>query len=282
MTSGAFRRKPYDTGMRRAAAPLISLAFVLPALAAERTGTGFVDRTVSVGGVSHAFKVWVPPGFDRSRRWPVILWLHGAGEPGLDGEQQTQVGLGPALRAHPERFPVLAVFPQAPPREVWLGENARVAVAALDQTMAEFGGDPDRVYLAGLSMGGYGTWELAFEDPSRYAAIVSVAGGIVPPAGRRALDPLPPTLQAADPYSNTAARVKAIPAWLFHGADDMVVPVTESRRIVAALTRMGAAPRYTEYAGMRHNIWERTFNEPELAKWLLAQHRPASAPAATH
>jgi predicted peptidase len=268
--------------MRRAAAFLVLLTFILPApAAADKPGTGFVDRTVTVGDVRHAFKVWVPPGFDRSRRWPVILWLHGAGESGTDGEQQTQVGLGPALRAHPERFPVLAVFPQAPPREVWLGENARVATAALDQTMAEFGGDPDRVYLAGLSMGGYGTWELAFEDPSRYAAIVSVAGGIVPPAGRRALDPLPPTLQAADPYANTAARVKAIPAWLFHGADDMVVPVTESRRIVDALKRMGASPRYTEYPGLRHNIWDRTFNEPELPAWLLAQRRSA-APAATH
>jgi predicted peptidase len=268
--------------MRRLAALLMNVTLALPALAAsDRPGTGFVDRTVTVGGASHAFKVWVPPGFDRARRWPVILWLHGAGETGTDGVQQTEVGLGPALRAHPDRFPVLAVFPQAPPRQVWVGENARVAVAALDQTVAELGGDPDRIYLAGLSMGGYGTWELAFEDPSRYAAIVSVAGGIVPPAGRRALDPLPPTLQAADPYANTAARVKAIPAWLFHGADDRVVPVTESRQIVAALKRMGASPRYTEYAGLGHNIWQRTFEEPELPAWLLAQRRvrPPAPPA---
>jgi predicted peptidase len=267
--------------MRRAAAFLTVMTLAGPALArADKPGTGFLDRTVRVGDTTHAYKVWVPPGFYRGRRWPVILWLHGAGENGTDGAQQTQVGLGPALRAHPDRFPAVAVFPQAPPGQVWVGETARVATAALDQTIAELGGDPDRIYLAGLSMGGYGVWELAFEQPERYAAIVSAAGGIIPPAGRRALDPLPPTLQAADPYANTAARVKAIPAWLFHGADDGVVPVTESRQIVAALKRMGASPRYTEYPGLRHNIWDRTFGDPELAKWLLAQHR--SAPAATH
>ena len=259
---------------------MISLASAALAAAGEAKAT-FVDRSVRVGDTSHAYKVWVPPGFDHGRRWPVILWLHGAGEAGTDGVQQTQVGLGRVLRADPERYPALVVFPQAPPGQVWVGEMARAATAALDQTIAEFGGDPDRIYLAGLSMGGYGVWELAFEQPDRYAAIVSAAGGIIPPAGRRALDPLPPTLQAADPYANTAARVKAIPAWLFHGADDAVVPVTESRQIVAALKRMGASPRYTEYPGLRHNIWDRTFGDPELAKWLLAQRRPA-APAATH
>ena len=253
------------------------LALAAPALVkADEPRTGFLQRTVRVGDASRTYKVWVPPGFNRTRSWPVILFLHGRGEAGTDGEQQTKVGLGRVLRSHAERFPALVVFPQAAPGEVWLGDTARAATAALDQTIAEFGGDADRIYLAGLSMGGYGTWELAFERPDRYAAIVSVAGGIVPPAGRRALSPLPPTLQAADPYANTAARVKGIPAWLFHGADDPTVPVTESRRIVAALNRMGASPRYTEYEGVAHNSWDRAFADPELPKWLLAQRRQAA------
>jgi predicted peptidase len=187
--------------------------------------------------------------------------------------RQTEVGLGPALRANPERFPAVVVFPQAPPGQVWLGDLARAATTALAQTMAEFRGDPDRVSLAGISMGGYGAWVLAFEDPGRYAAIVSVSGGIVPPAGRRGLSPLPPTLSADDPYAATAARVKNIPAWLFHGAEDPTVPVTESRQIVAALKQLGASPRYTEYAGVGHNSWDRAFADPELPKWLLAQRR---------
>ena len=242
-----------------------------PARAAE---SGFLERTVRVGAASHPYKVYVPPGFDRARLWPVVLFLHGAGEAGTDGLRHTEVGLGRALREHPERFPAVVVFPQAPRGEVWLGERARVARAALDAAIAEFGGDPDRVSLAGLSLGAYGAWVLASEEPSRYAAIVSVAGGVVPPPYMRArLGALPPALAADDPYAATAARVKGIPAWLFHGADDATVPVTESRKLVAALRAAGASPRYTEYAGAPHNVWDRAFADPALAEWLLARRR---------
>ena len=250
------------------------MASAASAVAAPEPETGFLDRSVRIGDASHPYKVYVPPGFDPGRRWPVILFLHGTGEAGMDGVRQTEVGLGRVLRTDPGRFPAVAVFPQAPRGQVWLGDLARVATTALDQTIAEFRGDPDRIYLAGLSMGAYGAWVLAFEDPERWAAIVSVAGGIVPPAGRRArLAQLPPTMQARDPYANTASRVKGIPAWLFHGADDPTVPVTESRRLVAALREAGASPRYSEYEGVAHNSWDRAFAEPELARWLLAQRR---------
>lgn len=262
-------------GMGRAAAlmTIVTLA-ASPVTARAATETGFLERSVRVGDLSYAYKVYVPPGFDPSRSWPVILYLHGAGEWGADGVRQTEVGLGPALRAHPERYPVLVVFPQAPRGQVWMGDVARGATAALDQTIAELHGDPDRISLAGISLGAYGAWVLAFEKPERYAAIVSVAGGIVPPGGSRArLDQLPPTLQADDPYAHTAARVKGIPAWLFHGADDGTVPVTESRRLVEALRKAGASPRYSEYEGVAHNAWDRAFGDPELAKWLLAQRR---------
>jgi predicted peptidase len=260
--------------MERAAVLVTILTLAIPAvLPGQEPGTRFLERSVRIGEVNHRYKVYLPPGFDPSRTWPVILFLHGAGEAGTDGVRQTEVGLGRVLRANPERFPAVVVFPQAPRGQVWLGDLARVATTALDQTIAEFRGDPDRVYLVGLSMGAYGSWVMAFENPDRYAAIVSVAGGIVPPAWRRALAQQPPTLQADDPYAATAARVKGIPAWLFHGADDPTVPVTESRRIVAALREVGASPRYTEYAGVAHNAWDRAFAEPELPKWLLAQRR---------
>jgi predicted peptidase len=262
-------------GVERAVVLVTILALAVPAfLLGQEPGPRFLERSVRIGAGSHAYKVYVPPGFDPRRTWPVILFLHGAGEAGTDGVQQTEVGLGRVLRASPERFPAVVVFPQAPRGQVWLGDLARVATTALDQTITEFHGDPDRIYLAGLSMGGYGSWVLAFENPERYAAIVSVAGGIVPPAGRRArLAQQPPTLQADDPYAATAARVKDIPAWLFHGADDPTVPVTESRQIASALRKVGASPRYTEYEGVAHNVWDRAFAEPELPKWLLAQRR---------
>jgi len=241
---------------------------------AQEPKTGFLDRSVRVGAATYAYKVYVPPGFAASRSWPVILYLHGAGESGTDGVQQTEVGLGPVLRAHPERFPAVVVFPQAPRGQVWMGDMARAATEALAEAVKEFHGDPDRVSLAGLSMGAYGAWVEAFAHPERYAAIVSVAGGIVPPPGWRGrLAEVPPALQADDPYGATAARVKDIPAWLFHGALDGTVPVTESRQIVAALKKVGASPRYTEYEGVGHNSWDRAFAEPELAQWLLAQRR---------
>jgi predicted peptidase len=266
-------RHPYDKSVMRAAAPFMML-IVAASPSARPAETGFLDRSVRVEGEAHAYKVYVPPGFDARRAWPVILFLHGAGEWGTDNVQQIQLGLAPALRAHPERFPVVAVFPQAPRGQVWLGEQARVALAALDQAIAEFHGDPGRTYLAGLSMGAYGVWELAYEDPGRWAAIVAVSGGLVPPAGWRGLvSARPAMLQDPDPYVGTAARLRRIPAWLFHGAEDAVVPVTESRRIVAALEQAGAHPRYSEYPGARHNIWDRAFGDPDLPQWLLAQRR---------
>ena len=255
-----------------------ALAAAVGSPAAEPGGR-FVERAVRSGAAEHPYKVYLPPGHDARRRWPVILFLHGAGERGTDGVQHTEVGLGRALRESPERFPAVAVFPQAPRGGVWMGDLGRLATTALDQTMAEFGGDPDRVYLAGLSMGAYGAWVLAFEEPQRYAAIVSVAGGVVPPAGRRTrLAQLPPTLQADDPYAATAARLKHVPAWLFHGADDDTVPASESRQLAAALEQAGAPVRHTEYEGVPHNAWDRAFAEPDLPRWLFAQRRAAKAP----
>lgn len=263
--------------MERAVVAAIVFLTAPGVVTGQEPKTGFLERSVRVGAASHPYKVYVPPGFDARRSWPVILFLHGAGEAGTDGVQQTEVGLGRVLRTDPDRFPAVVVFPQAPRGQVWLGDMARVATTALEQTIAEFRGDPARIYLAGLSLGAFGSWVLAFEDPERYAAIVSVAGGIIPPAFRRArLSQLPPALSADDPYAATAARVKHIPAWLFHGADDPTVPVTESRRIVAALKQVGASPRYTEYEGVPHNSWDRAFAEPDLAKWLFAQRRKAS------
>src|SRR5688500_819213 len=138
--------------MERAALMFTLLNLAAPALAlGPDAKAGFLGRSVRVGDVDHAYKVYVPPSFDPARTWPVILFLHGAGERGTDGVQQTEVGLGRVLRANPERFPAVVVFPQAPPGQVWLGDRARVATSALDQAIAEFRGDPDRIYLVGLS-----------------------------------------------------------------------------------------------------------------------------------
>ena len=138
-----------------AAAAIVTLAAPAIAPAAE-PGTGFLQRSVRIGDASHAYKVYVPPGWAPGRAWPVILFLHGAGEAGTDGVQQTEVGLGRVLRSDPGRFPAVVVFPQAPRGQVWLGDLARAATAALEQAIVEFHGDRDRISLAGLSLGAYG------------------------------------------------------------------------------------------------------------------------------
>lgn len=205
---------------------------------------------------SRAFQVYVPPDHTPERKWPVILFLHGAGEGGLDGLAQTKVGLGPAIRKNPERFPAIAVFPQSPPRMPWRGTSARHALDALEQTIEELSGDRDRLYLTGISMGGYGTWYLAMLEPERWAAIAPVCGG----AGNVPL---------------AAQRLAAMPIHVFHGALDDIIPVSESREIVEALRALGSDVRYTEYPRLRHNSWDRAYGEPELMPWMLAQRASA-------
>jgi predicted peptidase len=234
-----------------------------PAMAAE---TGFLDRTVRVEGKDYAYQVYVPRKAPAGRP-PVILTLHGAGERGSDGVFQTEVGLGGAIRRNPDRWPAIVVFPQAPKDQLWLGVPAKVAMAALAQAEKEFRTDPARTYLMGLSMGGNGTWRLAAENPTRFAAIVPVC------AFAGSFRGLPPVAPGADPYAALAAKVSKLPVWIVHGAVDSVVPVEESRKMAAALTAAGANVTYKELPGVNHNSWDPGFADEALPRWLFAQRR---------
>lgn len=236
--------------------------------------TGFLDRSATVGGRSYPYVVYVPRNYDPSHVWPVILFLHGSGERGSDGIRATQIGAGAAVRSHPERVPAIVVFPQAPADTRWLDEPADAALAALDHAMAEFHGDPSRVYLTGLSMGGYGTWHLGMLQPKRWAALVVVCGGLFPHPTTTAVQQSPLNAGATDPYAFTAHAVRDFPIWIFHGTDDPVIPVDESRRMHDALVK-DAAPdvHYTEYPGVGHNAWEKAYGEAEMWEWLFRQAR---------
>lgn len=259
----------------------IGRAFILLLLAAPLLScgttrieqTGFLDRSVAIGGVVYPYVVYLPRNYDHSRSWPVILVLHGAGERGSDGQRPTQIGVAKSIRSAPERVPAIAVFPQAPLETRWLGQPADAAMLALDRSMAEFNGDPDRVYLTGLSMGGYGTWHLALADTNRFAALVPVCGGILPQATTTSVRQSPLTTQAADPYAFVAHELRHLPIWIFHGDADTTISVSESRRMADALRKEGAAVRYTEYPGVGHNAWDPAYGEPELWQWLFAQRR---------
>jgi len=227
--------------------------------------TGFLNR--------EGYCVYVPRDFDPARAWPVILFLHGAGERGTDGLRPTQIGMGAAIRASSEHVPAIVVFPQVPPEQRWIGKPADAAMRALDAAMKEFHGDPHRVYLTGLSMGGYGTWHLALAHPDRFAALVVVCGGLLPHATATSVARSPLIPDGIDSYRYVAHALRHIPIRIFHGAADPVIPVEESRRMAEELRREGADVEYTEYPDVGHNAWERAYADAELAAWLFRQKR---------
>ncbi len=215
---------------------------------------GFHLRTVKVGDEQRKYTVFLPEGYDGSKSYPVVLFLHGSGERGDDGITSAQVGLGAIIAGHPKDFPVIAVFPQA--RRTWAAnsDDARGALAALDDVMKTYKTAPDRVILTGLSMGGFGTWQLASTEHGRWAAIAPVCG-----------------------FSETAA-VKPIvearlPVWTFIGDADSARLLESTRAMLAALRDAGAKPRETEYRGVGHNSWDRAYSNPEFLRWMLQQHR---------
>ena len=238
-------------------------------LSAQAIETGFLDRVVTHAGVEYAYQVYIPPTYRPSEASPVILFLHGAGERGSDGKRQSAVGLGKAIREHPERWPAIVILPQVPQGQSWVGAAGAMAMAALDQTLDEFRGDPSRIYLTGLSMGGNGSWSLGYQHTERFAAIVAVCGFLGAGPG------FPSFLAAgtADAAAEVATRLKGIPIQVFHGDADRVVPATESRQVVAALRAVGADVQYTELPGVGHNAWDPAYGSVELARWLFAQKK---------
>jgi predicted peptidase len=237
--------------------------------------TGFLNRSVNLEGSEYRFQVFVPREYRGSIQWPIILALHGGGERGSDGLTQTDVGLGRAIRRHADHFPAIVVFPQAPTGDTpgWQSFGARIALAALDKTMTEFAIDKSRVYLTGLSMGGNGSWYLAYHHPDRFAAVVVVCGRV---SERRSstgavLSPSIASDSAADPFTPVAQRIRQLPIWIFHGDADPVVPVAESRGMAEALQKVGTNVQYTELPNVGHNAWDPAYDRADLFNWMFKQ-----------
>jgi predicted peptidase len=246
------------------------LVFTMSLLAGE---TGFLDRQVTVNGEKRLYQVYVPREYSGEREWPVILFLHGSGESGRNGITQTLIGLPAAIRKNPERFPAIVVMPQALMEKAWMEAGEQdVALAALDATQKEYKTDRARVYLTGLSKGGFGTWHLAARAPERFAAMAPVCGGIVPT--KRALERMGKTAAEVPTDAELAKKIGAgMPAWVFHGGADPTVPVEASRTAVAALKELGSGVKYTEYEGVGHNSWDKAYGDAAFAEWLFQQRR---------
>jgi predicted peptidase len=219
--------------------------------AGEKSAHGFVHKVYKDGDGEWKYVVFVPPSYKGDKEFPLILFLHGAGERGTDGEKQAKVGLGKAIRDKKEKFGFIAVFPQATQSWQARSPDAKRALAILDQVEKDYKVDRKRVYLTGLSMGGFGTWSLAAANPTRWAAIVPVCGGGNP---------------------KTAEKIKDIPCWIFHGDADKAVNVQKSRDMFDALKAAGSSARYTEYPGVGHNSWDRAYGTAELFDWMGKQH----------
>jgi predicted peptidase len=237
--------------------------------------TGFLDRAITLQDTTYRYQVFVPEDWTPHEKWPVILFLHGSGERGDDGMDQTDVGIGTAIRSDRGHFHAIVVMPQCRKNTWWTQPPMDdLAMATLQAASKEFHGDPRRTYLTGISMGGYGSWHLAQKYPGKFAAMVVICGGIHPPEAT--LKAHPELVKFAPPdgpkaYAEAAARIGKLPVWIFHGADDNIVPVAESQRMAEAMKAVGAEVRYTEYPGVRHVSWDKAYDEPKLYPWLFSK-----------
>jgi predicted peptidase len=239
--------------LKRMGLPLLTvlcLALVY-ASGGESAKTGFLSKVYKgADGVESRYVVFVPHDYKGDKAYPCILFLHGAGSKGTDGNKQVKGGLAAAVRKKEKTFPFIVVFPQAEKGWQAKGADAKRALAILDELAQTYKVDQKRLYLTGLSMGGSGTWSLAAGYPERWAAMVPICGG-------------------GDP--NTAEKIKHIPCWCFHGDADPIVKVERSREMIKTLKDAGGMPRYDEYPGVGHNAWDRAYATAELYEWLLKQ-----------
>ena len=205
------------------------------------------------------YLLFLPKAYEANaeKRWPLILFLHGAGERGTNVWKVATHGPTNYAGAHAD-FPFIIVSPQCPERQLW---SKDVLLKLLDEITANYAVDTNRVYLTGLSMGGYGTWDLGLTYPEKFAAIVPICGGgqmISLLLSRRDKGP----------------ALKALGVWAFHGGKDPVVPLEESQRMVAALKKEGMQDvKLTVYPEAQHDSWTETYKNPELYEWLLSHER---------
>jgi lysophospholipase L1-like esterase/dienelactone hydrolase len=224
-------------------------------------------------GATLGYRLLSPAAYDKAQKYPLVVFLHGAGERGDNNSSQLKYGA--PLFAKPEvreKFPCFVFAPQCPNDQTWSAVKGwtdpvsyseepkpalKLALGAIDALMKEFSIDPDRVYVTGLSMGGFGTWDLISREPGRWAAAAPICGG-------------------GDPARIAVA--KGIAVWAFHGMKDPTVPVVRSQEMVAALKTAGGQPLCSEYPYIAHDSWSTAYGEPMLLPWMFAQRRGQIVP----
>lgn len=200
------------------------------------------------------YLLYRPKGYDqdKDKKWPTIVFLHGSGERGSDLEK-VKIHGPPKLIAKGQDFGFIVVSPQCQEHYRW---SPQLLSGMLDEVESQNRVDRDRVYLTGLSMGAFGTWDWAMAEPRRFAALVPICGEGEPRAAR---------------------MLKHLPIWIFHGAKDQGVPVAGSQLIYDALKKEGGNPKLTIYPDLEHDSWTVTYDNPELYQWMLEQKRSPPA-----
>lgn len=205
----------------------------------------------SQGGKALKYLLYLPEGFDDSNttNYPLVLFLHGGGEGGDDIQKVKKNG-PPKLIQGGTQFPFILVAPQNPSETQFWDDQQLIQL--LNEVQAELPVDERRIYLTGLSRGAFGAWRLAIQNPNRFAALVPICGG------------------APLPYIK---RIKHVPTWVFHGAKDPVIPISESQRLVDALKSAGSEVKFTIYPEAKHDAWTETYSNPKVIQWMLQQRR---------
>jgi predicted peptidase len=243
--------------MKRARPLLLSLMLLIlasrtPAAAqqaGEQTPQEFTAKTAD-GETAIRYWLFLPSQLAERDRWPLMLFLHGAGERGEDLEKVKMWG-PPKLVGETKDFPFILVSPQCPAEKSW---DPDALAALVDQVAQQHPVDRSRMYVTGLSMGGYGSWRILAQYPQLFAAGIPICGG-------------------GDPKQ--ADNLKDIPIWAFHGDQDRAVPVERSQEMLTAIQAAGGTKaKLTIYPGVGHNSWSQTYDNPDIYQWLL-EHRRA-------
>ncbi|MFQ3591919.1 MAG: prolyl oligopeptidase family serine peptidase [Gemmataceae bacterium] len=222
-------------------------------------------KTFTSGKASLPYRLLKPQGYDGQTAYPLVIFLHGAGERGKDNKAQMKHGVKNfASDEVRKKYPCFVMVPQCPPHPArwadWTAtgttkeptEPLALVLALLEELKKEYQIDENRIYLTGLSMGGFGTWDLLSRKPDLFAAAIPICGG-------------------GDPRS--AKKFAHVPIWAFHGAKDNVVRPERSREMIEALKKAGGSPKYTEYPEAGHDSWTKTYADPAVLEWLFAQKR---------
>jgi predicted peptidase len=213
---------------------------------------GKFEKQVTVTRKSN-YLLYLPTDYGKEpdKKWPLIVFLHGSGE---RGENINDVKVnGPPKIVEKRYMPFVVLSPQCPAGQWWRPEEV---MAVTDEIIAKYKCDPDRVYLTGLSMGGFGTWDTAIAYPDRFAAIAPVCGG-------------------GNPFR--APELKNVPVWAFHGELDRAVPISQTANMVSVLQQVGGKVRFTRYPLAQHDCWTITYDNRELYTWFL-QHKRGQQP----